>query len=110
MMTTSQKVKIEWIKERINDMIRDYFKNGEIKEFTIEETDYGKVWIYFEIGEVGDENDLRSIYCRISGHFNIGKRGAIYYYSRYTNNDNNRKVLGKFESLLTIHCAQNHHN
>ena len=104
-MTKSQEIRLDWVKKEIENLINDLHKAGEIKEFTTEETDCGGVWVYFEVGDTGDENDLRSLFCRESGHFIIGKRGGIKYVPR---NSTKFVRLGKFESLLSIHCAQNH--
>ena len=104
-MTKSQEIRIDWVKKEIENLINDLHETGEIKEFTVEESDYGSVWVYFEVGDAGDEKDLRSVFCRESGHFLIGKRGGIKYVPR---NSTEFVRLGKFEGLLAIHCAQNH--
>lgn len=105
-MTNSQKQKIEWVKKQVEDMAKTYHKDGEVKELTFEETDYDAVICQFTVGGVGDEdNAVAKIFCRERGHFFIGKRGGITYYSH---NEPGCKSysLSRFSGLDTIARAQ----
>lgn len=105
-MTNSQKKKIEWVKKQVEDMTKNYHTNGEIKELTFDETDYGFVICKFTVGETDDENNpIAKIFCRERGHFFIGKRGAITYYS--TNEPGCKSYsLSRFSGIDTIVRAQ----
>ena len=78
----------------------------EIKKFKINEDDFtGLVQVHIEVGLKGDEGTLAEVFARNSATMFIGKRGKISYYD-YTKWKCH--TLGRYDSLLAIHCAQNH--
>jgi hypothetical protein len=103
-MTKSQIKKLEWVEDQVECLKKDHWKNGEIKNYEVSENvDYDFIDVYICVGAVGDETNAAYL-VRESAHFFIGKRGAITYYDR----KQKKRTLGKYEGLLTIHCAQNH--
>lgn len=61
----------------------------EVKDFDITVTDFGKVFISFHTGMVGDEGTLASVICRKWRHFMIGERGGV---SVFTQKGNRKRV------------------
>ena len=77
-MTKYQEKAIERIKRYIEE--HDLHRNDEryeIKEFSVEETDYGKVIVYSVTGLKDDEGTMAAIFCRNIRHIFIGKRGGL---------------------------------
>lgn len=108
-MTKTQEKLIKYYeKNAIKEFIRSekYECNYEIKKFEIEEDNFtGLVQVHIEVGLKGDEGTLAAVFARNSATMFIGKRGKIRYYD-YTKWKCH--TLGRYDSLLTIHCAQNH--
>ena len=48
----------------------------EVKVFEVRQHG-GFVSVYVEVGRIGDEGTLASVFCRYRGHFFIGRRGKI---------------------------------
>lgn len=77
-MTKYQEKAIEKIKRYIEE--HDLHRNDEryeIKEFSVEETDYGTVVVYSVTGLKNDEGTMAAIFCRTRRHIFIGKRGGL---------------------------------
>lgn len=77
-MTKYQEKAVERIKRYIEE--HDLHRNDEryeIKEFSVEETDYGTVIVYSVTGLKNDEGTLASVFCRNIRHIFIGKRGGL---------------------------------
>lgn len=75
-MTNSQKNKINMIKNQAKNLHGEYSINYEIKQWEIEEYDTF-VSLVVEVGMIGDENTLASIYGRDRLHVFIGKKGGV---------------------------------
>jgi len=77
-MTKQQEAMVERIKRYIEE--HDLHRNDEryeIKEFSVEETDYGTVIVYSVAGLKNDEGTMAAIFCRNIRHIFIGKRGGL---------------------------------
>ena len=97
-MTNSQKLKVECVRNEVQNIAKNYYIHGEIKEFEIIESEYGHVEVRFQVGDVNDENNAYAlIYNREHGQIFIGKRGAITYYK-----NGKCKTLGKFQCLHDV--------
>ena len=77
-MTKYQEKAIERIKRYIEE--HDLHGNDEryeIKEFSVEETDYGTVIVYSVTGLKDDEGTMAAIFCRRRRLIFIGVRGGL---------------------------------
>lgn len=102
-MTNTQKKTIERIKKMAEQTF--YVKDKyEIKTVEIDENEYF-VSLYIETGLIGDEGTLASVFGRDGAHFFIGKRGGITY-PTYKNGKTITKRFERFDSFLTVVCAQ----
>lgn len=63
--------------EQIKKMVLTHRLNQEIKEFKVEETDDGIVYVWCITGRPKDEGTLAELYARQIYHFFIGKRGRL---------------------------------
>jgi hypothetical protein len=104
-MTKSQENKLNWVKSEAERLAKELHRNGEIKQFTVEDCKYF-LSVIVEVGDVGDEdNFIQRLVCRERAHLFIYKKGGIKYSKR---NSNHSVYLKKNEGLLHIHCEQNH--
>lgn len=87
----SIEIRINPTQERVVERIRQYivehdcFRNSpdyEIKEFTVEETDYGTVIVKTTTGRRNDEGTLASCLCRTYRQIFIGPRGGTRAYGK----------------------------
>ncbi len=77
-MTKYQEKAVERIKRHIEE--HDLHRNDEryeIKKFSVEETDYGKVIVYSVTGLKDDEGTMAAIFCRRRRLIFIGVRGGL---------------------------------
>lgn len=104
-MTQAQERRIEMIRREIEQEFFPMHRNPEIKEFKVEELDWGSVSIVAEVGGIGDEGTYAAIMCRERIHVFIGKNGAISYFPFSIKNGNRSRHLGR-RSLYHVYYEQ----
>lgn len=77
-LTPSQKRALVRIRSRALDRASNGgLSDAEIKRFEVKDMTGHRIAVLIEAGHVGDENDLRSVFCRTRGHFFVGSHGGI---------------------------------
>lgn len=106
-MNKAQTKAVEAIKARIVAMkSHGGADKYEFKTFeTSDPADTALVFLVTEYGNIGDENDMRSLMCRDRRHFAIGKRGGVKLLSLDTNlkSSNPKNVRGVFNAVNYYH-------
>lgn len=77
-MTKSQKRALNNIKRLAEKWESEGFKDGELKEWDVDENEYF-VSVVVEIGGKNDEGTLAEVFCRDRAHLFIGKCGGVRY-------------------------------
>lgn len=77
-MTNSQKKALNNIKRLAEEHMNSCFKDGELKQWDVEENEYF-VSVVVEIGGKNDEGTLAEVFCRDRAHLFIGKHGGVRY-------------------------------
>lgn len=101
-MTPRQQNSIERIKAQIiRQKSLGHPEEHEFKKFEITDSDTSLVFLITEYGNIGDENDLRSLMCRDCRQFAIGRKGGITLISNHAfgRNHGMLKVKGLFNSV-----------
>ena len=80
-MTKWQEKAITDIREYVekNDLLNEDY---EIKEFEVEETDFGTVIVYIVSGRKADDGTMAALLCRTKRHIFIGSKGGLKSYKR----------------------------
>lgn len=77
-MTNSQEKALNKIKRLAEKWANDGFKDGELKEWNVEEDEYF-VSVVVEIGGKNDEGTWAEVVCRDRAQLFIGKCGGVTY-------------------------------
>lgn len=107
-MTKSQERAIERIRALAERHMNSCFKEGEIKEWEVEDWEY-VVSVVVEIGGKNDEGTLAEYMCRDRAHLLIGKKGGIKYpVSKQLKNGKYKHYYKTFKgySILQAVCDQ----
>ena len=104
-MTQAQERRVEMIRREIEREFFPMHRNPEIKEFKVEELDWGSVSIVAEVGGIGDEGTYAAIMCRERIHVFIGRKGSISYYPYSIKNGCKARNLGR-RSLYHVYYEQ----
>ena len=104
-MTRSQERRIEMIRKDIQTEFFRMHRNPEIKEFKVEELEWGSVSLIAEVGGIGDEGTYAQLMCRERIHIFIGKNGAISYFPYSIKNGNRSRNLGR-RSIYHVYYEQ----
>lgn len=104
-MNKTQERTVERIRHDVMDAFDLSHGKGEfeLKEFRVNECEYF-VSVVAEVGMVGDEGSLASIFCRNRVHIYVGKRGAMTY-PCYKNGKHSRR---RFVGYWTTYVDQKH--
>ena len=104
-MTKSQERAIERIRKLAEKEMNESFKDGEIKNWEVEENEYF-VSVVVEIGGKNDEGTMAEIFCRDRAQLFVYKRGGIKYpVSKQLKNGEWKHYYKRFEGYSILQAV-----